>query len=78
MKTAISIPDELFEEAEELAKRLEKSRSELYRTALQAYIAQHDVDRIREALDRVVTGMSPSENEFVKAASARVLERSEW
>ncbi len=78
MKTAISIPDDLFEEAEELAKRLEKSRSELYRIALQAYIAQHDVDRVREAIDRAVSGMSAAEKEFANAAAAKVLERSEW
>ena len=33
MKTAISLPDEIFEEAERLARWLKKSRSELYREA---------------------------------------------
>ena len=78
MKTAISISDELFKAAEELAKRLKKSRSDLYRSALQAYIAQHDADRIREAIDRVVDGISGSETDFTNAAAAKVLERSEW
>ena len=78
MKTAISISDELFQAAEELAKRLKKSRSDLYRSALQAYIAQHDADRIREAIDRVVDGISGSETGFTNAAATKVLERSEW
>jgi predicted DNA-binding protein len=34
MKTAISLPDEVFESAEQLAKRLGKSRSELYALAI--------------------------------------------
>jgi metal-responsive CopG/Arc/MetJ family transcriptional regulator len=38
MKTAISIPDLLFDEAEKLAQRLGMSRSELYAKALAAYI----------------------------------------
>ena len=78
MKTAVSIPDELFEEAEDLARRLDKSRSELYRNALEAYIARHDVDRVREAIDRVVSEMSGEQDQFVRAAAARILERSEW
>ena len=34
MKTAISLPDELFAAAEKLAERLGVSRSQLYATAL--------------------------------------------
>jgi len=42
MKTAISLPDDLFESAEKLAERLGVSRSQLFATALAAFIAQHD------------------------------------
>jgi hypothetical protein len=35
MKTAISIPDDVFADAERLARALEKSRSRPYRHALQ-------------------------------------------
>jgi metal-responsive CopG/Arc/MetJ family transcriptional regulator len=34
MKTAVSIPDDLFHKADELANRMGKSRSEVYRDAL--------------------------------------------
>jgi metal-responsive CopG/Arc/MetJ family transcriptional regulator len=78
MRIAISIQDELFKKAEELAKRLGKSRSELYSTALQAYIVLHDVDRVRGALNHAVAGMSPAEKEFANAGAARILERSKW
>ncbi|MEQ9238858.1 MAG: hypothetical protein RIG66_32775 [Coleofasciculus sp. E2-BRE-01] len=37
MKTAVSIPDPIFEAAEAMSKRLGLSRSELYARALQAY-----------------------------------------
>ena len=41
MKTAISIPDDVFEEAERLARRMGKSRSRLYQHALAEYVARH-------------------------------------
>lgn len=53
MKTAISIPDGLFQRAERLAGRLALSRSELYARAVEAYVTEHTADRVREALDAV-------------------------
>src|SRR6266511_1777128 len=41
MKTAISIPDDVFEEAERLATELQTSRSQLYSRALQEFVARH-------------------------------------
>jgi predicted transcriptional regulator len=51
MKTAISIPDEVFAEAEELAKALKVSRSRLYTRAVREYVARHGTERVTEALD---------------------------
>ena len=42
MKTAVSIPDDLFHRADQLAARLGKSRSEMYREALAEYISLRD------------------------------------
>ena len=53
MKTTISLPDDVFEEAERLARRLKKSRSELYREALAEYVARHDSDAMTVAMNRV-------------------------
>ncbi len=53
MKTAISIPDDLFTVAEDAAQRLGVSRSELYRRALREFLAEHDVRAVTEALDTV-------------------------
>ena len=53
MKTAISIPDPLFRKADDLAKHLEISRSELYARAVEEYLGEHRADRVREALDAV-------------------------
>lgn len=53
MKTAISIPDDVFKRAEELAERLDVSRSQLYSQAIAEYTERHDGQRVRERLDEV-------------------------
>jgi metal-responsive CopG/Arc/MetJ family transcriptional regulator len=53
MKTAISIPDDLFEKAEEVAERLKVSRSQLYARAIAEYTERYASQRVREKLDEV-------------------------
>ncbi len=53
MKTAISIPNALFEEAERLAKRRGWSRSELYANAVAEYVRNERFLGVRERLDLV-------------------------
>jgi hypothetical protein len=77
MKTAISIPDDVFAEAEKLARRLKKSRSELYSHALREYLARHGPEYVTETLDRIC-GESPGENAFATAVARRTLRRSQW
>ena len=78
MKTAISIRDDIFEEAERLAKRLKTSRSQLYTRALAEFVARHDDDRITEAMNTVVDEISPEVEEFTREASRQTLRRVEW
>jgi len=77
MKTAISIPDVVFAEAERLARRLKTSRSELYSRALREYVARHGSEQVTEALDKLC-GELPSEKVFAAAAARRTLRRSPW
>ncbi|MBE0418214.1 MAG: ribbon-helix-helix protein, CopG family [Coriobacteriia bacterium] len=77
MKTAISIPDDVFDDADRLAKRLNKSRSEIYSRAVREYVARHSPDEVTEALDRVCEE-APADTGFATAAARRTLERSEW
>lgn len=53
MKTAVSIPDDLFESAEALARRSGMSRSELYAKALREYLEKHGREGITERLDEI-------------------------
>jgi predicted transcriptional regulator len=78
MKTAISLPDDVFRDAERLAKRLNKSRSELYREAVAEYVARHEPEAVTEALDDLARKLDTRSDEFAAVAARRVLERSEW
>ena len=78
MKTAVSVPDEVFESAERLARRERRSRSEVYSAALREYVARHSPDEITDAVDRVVADVGGPIDPFVSSAAARVLHGTEW
>ncbi len=78
MKTAVSIPDDIFDKIEKIAKRGRRSRSEVYSAALKEYAERHSPDEVTQAMDRVCTMVKDQEDEFVSAASRRVLEKTEW
>lgn len=78
MKTAISLPDELFQSADALAKRLGLSRSELYATAVAEFLAKHHQAKVTERLDQVY-GLQPSRlDRSVRRAQGRSLRSPEW
>jgi metal-responsive CopG/Arc/MetJ family transcriptional regulator len=78
MKTAVSIPDDVYQGAERLARRTKKSRSRLYGEALQEYLARHAPDEVTEAMDRACAEVGEAKDPFVSSATRRILERSEW
>lgn len=79
MKTAVSLPDDVFRAAERQAKRMGKSRSRLYAEALAEYLVRHTPDEVTEAMNRVVDALGePPPDSFVSAGARRALERIEW
>ena len=79
MKTAISIPDNLFKAADKVARRMGISRSELYQRAIERYLQQQSGDVIREALDVVYAKASNRDlDPLIKAAGEHVLEDENW
>jgi metal-responsive CopG/Arc/MetJ family transcriptional regulator len=53
MKTAISLPDSLFQAAELLATRMGISRSELFQRAVHAFLREHKDEGVTESLNKV-------------------------
>lgn len=79
MKTAVSVPDELFAQVEALARDTRRSRSEVYSTALREYVARHAPDRVTDAVDAVVADLGEAgPDPFVDAAGRRALGSVEW
>jgi metal-responsive CopG/Arc/MetJ family transcriptional regulator len=62
MKTAVSLPDHLYEEAERTAQSLGIPRSQLFAKALEEFIAFHKRENITERLNRVY--FKTESNEF--------------
>lgn len=78
MKTAVSIPDDVFEKVERLARRAKRSRSEVFTAAVKEYVARHAPDEVTEAINRACEEIGDQTDEFVAVASLRVLEKTEW
>jgi antitoxin MazE6 len=78
MKTAISLPDEIFESADALAERLGLSRSELYATAVAEYLAKHRDEDVTARLNDVFSEHTSGVDAALRSAQARSIGRGEW
>jgi metal-responsive CopG/Arc/MetJ family transcriptional regulator len=78
MKTAISLPDDLFNAAESLAGRLGVSRSRLVALALAEFIAKHRSSKVTERLNAVYAAQESGVEPPLRRAQARAVRRTEW
>jgi predicted transcriptional regulator len=78
MKTAISIPDELFESADALAEEMGVSRSQLYATAVAEFVAKHRSTDITARLNQVYAEEPSGLEKSLRTAQARSLGSAEW
>jgi len=78
MKTAISIPDDVFEDADALAERLGVSRSWLYASAVAEYVAKHQDATVTARLNAVYANQESHLDPDVRKAQRRTARRAEW
>jgi antitoxin MazE6 len=78
MKTAISLPDRVFREAEKHARRAGKSRSQLYADAVSEYLVRHAPEAVTEAMNDVCDRLGQPDGGFMKAATRRQLRKEAW
>ena len=78
MKTAISLPDPLFESAEAMTAELGISRSQLYATAIREFVQAQNRNGITEALDRVYEKIDQTPDPFLEALQLATLKRDPW
>lgn len=79
MKTVVSLPNDLFGDAERYAKQAGKSRNQLYAEALVEYLARHAPDEVTERMTAVVDEIGESVHDsFVTYSACRRLANVEW
>ncbi|MFV1985677.1 MAG: hypothetical protein ACC682_00235 [Gemmatimonadota bacterium] len=78
MKTAVSIPDDVFAAADTLAGRLGLSRSRLYATALAEYLAKQAGTDITARLNEVYAREGGGLDDRLGSAQARSVESPGW
>jgi metal-responsive CopG/Arc/MetJ family transcriptional regulator len=80
VKTAISIPDSLFDAADRLAKRLGVSRSEFYQRAVLSYIEKHKAEGVTESLDALYEsgGVSSGLDTVIEHLQGASIAKEDW
>lgn len=82
MKTAISIPDDLFKSVDELAEETDRSRSQVFSDAVRAYLQQQDSEKILRSLNKVYSGTETQEEIAVRKRGKKryvtILQDSPW
>lgn len=78
MKTAISLPDDVFHQADQIAKELGMSRSELYASALRAFIAARQRDDLTARINAACEELDTALPDDIAAAARRQLLEAEW
>ncbi len=78
MKTAVSMPDELFRRAEAAARKLSVSRSEFYARAVAEYLKIQQDAVITERLNEVYGSIRAEVDPGLHRAQLRTLDKSDW
>ena len=78
MKTAISIPDNIFQAAEQYAKTHGLSRSSLYAKAVAQFLKQHARDHITQKLNEIYADQDSALNETITALQFNSLKQEKW
>lgn len=78
MKTAISIPDTVYNAAELIANKLNISRSELYTNAISDYLNRHQKSHVTEALNKIYSEEKSSIDPKILDAQINSIGKESW
>ena len=78
MKTAVSVPDDLFRLAEAAALRLRVSRSKLYATAISEFLDRQKADAITKRLNAVYSRQPAELDPAMQRAQMESLDKDAW
>jgi hypothetical protein len=78
MKVAVSVPDPLFREAEEVSRKLRVPRSQVYSRALAAFVRQYSQEEVTARLDTLVKRLKAEDRTPAEGPALEVLRRERW
>jgi metal-responsive CopG/Arc/MetJ family transcriptional regulator len=78
MKTAVSMPDNLFRQAEAAARRLRVSRSRLYATALAEFLDRQQTNTVTERLNELYSRQPARVDAALHRAQIKSLDKNSW
>lgn len=78
MKTAISIPDDIYQTAEQLARQRHVSRSALFVDAMSEFIERHRHDDVTERLNKVYSQTPSTLDPILRKMQSRSIPREQW
>jgi hypothetical protein len=78
MKTAISVPNDVFELSERLAKKLKVSRSKIFAMGVEKLGKEHDEEEIIANINRVCEKVDTSLDPAVRQYQSRTAKRENW
>jgi hypothetical protein len=78
MKTAISVPNDVFELSERLAKKLKVSRSKIFAMGVEKLGKEHDEEEIIANINRVCEKVDTSLDHAVRQYQSRTAKRENW
>jgi predicted transcriptional regulator len=78
MKTAISLPDALFEQMDALAAKLHINRSQLYVRALERYLKEYQDNRVTELINEYIDEHGQPTDPVVLKRTLKNFRKVEW
>jgi metal-responsive CopG/Arc/MetJ family transcriptional regulator len=78
MKTAVSVPDDLFRQAESAARRLRVSRSQLYARAISESLERWQTNATTERLNEVYSRRAAKVDPALQRAQLKSLDKGAW
>jgi metal-responsive CopG/Arc/MetJ family transcriptional regulator len=78
MKTAVSVPDDLFRQAETAARRLRISRSKLFATAISEFLDRQQGNAVTDRLNEVYSHRRAKLDSALHRAQLKSLNKDSW
>ncbi len=78
MKTAISVPDDIFELSEKLAKQLKVSRSKIFAMGVKKLAEEYDDDEITKQLNEFYENDPVELDPIIMQMALMSLPKEEW